>query len=482
MMQSGYKLLAAASLLFALAGCANPSGIAPGATMLVPHTLAGQPDNAAFPQQRWWQSLGDPQLDALITRAIANNHSLKAVQTRMNAAQAMVAAADSARYPQVNAEAESTRQHLSANSIYPPPLGGSIVTMSTARIAAQWQIDWFGKQRAALDAAIGQERAAQADAQAAQVILAATVAQHYFGLARLQQQQLILQQLLQSAEHHAQLVDQRVAAGLDSKFAQRQSAAQVMQTRRDLAGLAEQIALSRHAMAVLIGAEPGETDRLDAQLPAGLRTNVPDRLPAELLGHRADVVAARWRVESALQGVQEARSDFYPNLNLTAFAGFESLTLSQWLKADSRSLGIGPAISLPIFDAGRLRAELKGRASQADAAIETYNQTVLNSLREVADGLASWNALQTQLQEQKKVIAESTGSYDMENARYHAGLGNYIGVLAAHNALLQQRRTLVDLQTRESDIYAGLMLALGGGYAAPASPDSRLTSEGMQSK
>ncbi|MGB9094863.1 MAG: TolC family protein, partial [Gallionella sp.] len=275
MMQPKYKLLAVGSILFALAGCANPSGIAPGATMLVPHTLSGQPDNAAFPEQHWWQSLGDQQLDALITRAIANNHSLKAVQTRMNAAQAMVAEADSARYPQVNAEAESTRQHLSANSIYPPPLGGSEVTMSTARISAQWQIDWFGKQRAALDAAIGQERAAQADMQAAQVVLAASVAQQYFGLARLQQQQQIQQQLLQNGEHHARLVDQRVAAGLDSKLAQRQSALQVLQMKRELAALAEQIALSRHAIAVLLGAEPGETGQLDAHLPASLRAVVP---------------------------------------------------------------------------------------------------------------------------------------------------------------------------------------------------------------
>jgi NodT family efflux transporter outer membrane factor (OMF) lipoprotein len=480
--QDPNKILGAVifSLILSLTGCANLSGIEPSATMLVPHTLAVQPDSAVFPQQLWWQNLGDKQLDSLVTRAIADNHSLKAVQTLMNAAQAMVAEADSERYPQVNANAESTRQHLSANSIYPPPLGGSNVTMSTARISAQWQIDWFGKQRAALDAAVGQFRAAQADAQAAQVILAASVAQQYFSLARLQQQQHILQQLLQNGEHHAQLVDQRVAAGLDSKFAQRQTATQLMQTRRDLSALAEQIALSRHAMAVLLGAEPNETDQLDAHLPDNLSAVVPDHLPAELLGHRADVVAARWRVESALQGVKEARADFYPNLNLAAFAGFESLTLSQWLKADSRSFGAGPAISLPIFDAGRLRAGLKGRSSEADAAIETYNQAILNSLREVADRLASRKALQTQLQEQKNVIAELTGSYDMENARYHAGLGNYISVLAAQNAMLQQRRILIDLQARESDNYAGLMLALGGGYATPASPDNRLISEGMQ--
>ena len=123
---------------------------------------------------------------------------------------------------------------------------------------------------------------------------------------------------------------------------------------------------------------------------------------------------------------------------------------------------------MPIFNAGRLRAELKGRTTQADAAIETYNETVLNSLREVSDKLASWNALQTQLQEQRNVMSQSTGTYDMENARYRAGLGNYISVLAAENALLQQQSTLIDLQARESDVYAGLMLALGGGYVAPA--------------
>lgn len=469
MMPSYFRKRSAAVLLLALAGCANLSGIKPNAAMLVPHSLAAgsQGDTAIFPRQSWWQSFGDDQLDALIARAIATNHSLKAVQTRMNAAQAMVAEADSARYPQVNANAQSTREHLSANSIYPPPLGGNDVTMSSASISAQWQIDWFGRQRAALDAAIGQARAAEADVQAAQVILASTVAQQYFGLARLQQQQRIKQQLLQSGEHNAQLVDQRVEAGLDSKLVQRQSVVQVLQMKRDLAALAEQIDLSRHAMAVLIGAEPGETGELEARLPANLQARVPDRIPAELLGHRPDVVAARWRVESELKGVQVARADFYPNLNLTAFAGFESITLSQWLNAASRNMGVGPAISLPIFDAGRLRAELKGQSAQADAAIETYNETVLNSLREVADKLASWNALQAQLQEQGNVVSQSTGTYDMENDRYRAGLVSYISVLAAENALLLQQAAMVDLQARESDVYAGLMLALGGGYAAP---------------
>lgn len=455
------------ALLSALAGCADFSGIAPQATMRKPQLAGDLADKTIFPQQNWWTIFGDDKLDALILRAIEKNHNLKVVQSRMNAAQAIVDETDSARYPQINADAQSTRERLSANSIYPPPLGGSTVTMSTVRISAQWQIDWFGKQRAALDAAIGQTRAAEADMQAAKVILASSVAQQYFSLARLQEQQQVRMKLLQSSEHNEQLIDQRVKEGLDSKLAQRKADVQVMQSRRELAALNEKIALSQHAMAVLIGAGPGKTEQLQARLPQDLHADIPRHLPAELLGHRADVVAARWQVESELQNVQAARADFYPNLNLTAFAGLESITLPQWLSADSRSMGAGPAISLPIFNAGRLRAVLKGRVTEADAAIENYNETVLNSLREVADKLASWQALQTQLQEQKNVMAQLTGTYDMENARFKAGLGNYISVLAAENALLQQQGTLIDLQSRVSDVYAGLMLALGGGYVAP---------------
>jgi len=457
------------SALLVLAGCADFSGIAPQAKMLVPQAVntSTQADTAVFPQQRWWQAFGDTQLDDLITQAIAHNPSLKVAQSRMLQAQAAVSVADSVRYPQVNATAQSTRERLSANSIYPPPLGGSTVSMNSAMVSASWQFDWFGKQRAVLEAALGQARAAQADTQAAQVVLAAGVAQQYFSLARLQTQQQIKQRLLQHSEQHEQLINQRVAAGLDNALVQHQSQAAVPQIRRDLAALDEQVAIARHALAVLIGAEPQVTDQLTAHLPLNLQAAVPADIPAELLGHRADVVAARWRVESELQSVHEATAAFYPNINLTAFVGFEAIGLSQWLRADSRTLGAGPAISLPIFDAGRLRAQLQGRTAQMDIAIESYNATVLNALREVADKLASWQALQTQLQAQMSTMTQLNAAYALALARYRGGLSNYLVVLDADNAVLQQHSTLIDLQARACDVNAGLMLALGGGYSAP---------------
>ncbi|BBP00418.1 efflux transporter outer membrane subunit [Sulfuriferula nivalis] len=463
------KLPLVTALLLTLAGCADFSGIAPQSKLLTPHALSAsnQADATVFPQQHWWQAYGDTQLDDLIAQAIAHNPSLKIAQSRMLQAQAAASVADSALYPQVNAAAQSTRERLSANSIYPPPLGGSTVWMNSATVSASWQFDWFGKQHAALEAALGQVRAAQADTQAAQVVLAANVAQQYFSLARLQAQQQITKRMLQHGEQHEQLISQRAAAGLDNALVQHQSQAQVTQIQRDLAALDEQVAIARHALAVLTGAEPDATAQLTARLPLNIQADVPHAIPAELLGHRADVVAARWRVESELQSVHEAKAAFYPNINLTAFVGLEAIGLSQWLAADSRTLGAGPAISLPIFDAGRLRAQLQGRTAQTDVAIESYNTTVLNALREVADKLASGQALQTQLQAQTNTMTQLNAAYDLALARYRGGLSNYLVVLDADNAVLQQHSALIDLLARACDVHAGLMLALGGGYIEP---------------
>ncbi len=456
------------SLVLGLSGCADFSGIHTQAQMIQPRSLvADRPQNThadVFPRQRWWQVFDDATLDVLITQAIAANPSLKVAQSRVVEAQASAAAIDSARYPQISGEAKTTRERLSANSIYPPPLGGSMVTMNSANVTGQWQLDLFGKNRAALDAAIGQSRAAEADAQAARVLVAANVAQQYFNLARLQAQQDLDRAMLRQREQTQELVRQRVAAGLDTTLVQRQAQAEVPQIRRDMAALDEQVALARHGLAALMGAEPNATDTLIAHLPTATLPRMPGHLPAELLGHRADVVAARWRVESELQGIQETRAEFYPNINLSAFIGFESLGLSKWLSAGSRTFGVGPALSLPIFDEGLLRAKLQGNTARADVAIENYNAAVLNALRDVADQLSSWRALQTQLQEQMAAQSAVSSAYDLALARYQGGLTNYLNVLTAENAVQQQHRILIDLQARVYELEAGLMRALGGGY------------------
>ncbi len=454
----------------ALGGCASFAGIHTQSRLL--QTQQVQQNNPAelalFPQQTWWRAYHDAELDALMRQALATSPDVKIALSRVRRARAAAAEADSVRYPQLGAAASVTRQRFSENDIYPPPLGGAVVDSATVRATVQWQLDLFGKNRATLDAAIGQARAAEADAQAARVVLTSQVAQGYFNLARLQAQQRLDAKLLGQRERSLQLVRQRVDAGLDTTLAQRQAQAEVPQIRAHRAALNAQIAQQRHALAALLGTEPAATAGLNAVLPATPLPSPPAQIPAALLGHRADVVAARWRVESDLRGIDAAKAGFYPNINLSAFIGFDAIGLSNWLTAGSRTLGLAPAISLPIFDAGRLRAQLKGRTAETDEAIEQYNAGVLAALREVADALSSWRAVDLQLGQQRAVTRALDSASALALQRYQAGLSNYLTVLTAQSAALEQQRTLLDLQARAYSSEVALIQSLGGGYAAPA--------------
>ena len=191
----------------------------------------------------------------------------------------------------------------------------------------------------------------------------------------------------------------------------------------------------------------------------------PPHLGADLLGRRADVVAARWRVEAAAQGVAAARADFYPDINLNASIGLSALGLDRLLNLGSRQYSVGPALSLPLFDGGALRAQLQGRAAEADAAVAAYNAAVLDAAREVADAASALRSLALQQAEQAHAQAAAADAFVLAQQRYQAGLGNRLPVLQADALLLAQRAQTTDLQARQLDAQAMLALALGGGWA-----------------
>ena len=186
----------------------------------------------------------------------------------------------------------------------------------------------------------------------------------------------------------------------------------------------------------------------------------------DLLGRRADIVAARWRVEAATQDVGNAKTLFYPNINLNAFAGFQSIGFDKLLQSGSQQWGVGPAIRLPIFEGGKLRANLRGKSADLSAAIETYNATVVDAVRDVADQLTSSQAIARQQAEQASAQASAETAYSIALQRYKAGLGTYLNVLSAETSVLAQRRQGVDLAARALDTQVQLILALGGGYSA----------------
>jgi NodT family efflux transporter outer membrane factor (OMF) lipoprotein len=279
----------------------------------------------------------------------------------------------------------------------------------------------------------------------------------------------VAERTLEQREEVLALTRQRVRAGLDTNVELRLSEASLPQTRQAIETLDEQIALQHHALAALSGQPPGALDALMPHLGTVAAIALPEILPADLLGRRADVEAARWRVEAAIGERAVARAEFYPNINLVAFAGFTSIGLDRLLLAGSEGLGVGPAIRLPLFDAGRLRAAYSIKTADLDAAVSAYNAAVLEALRDTADQLASMRAIERQQQEQRAALGASESAYALALQRFHAGLSPYLTVLSAENAVLAERRNSVELKSRALSARAQLARALGGGFESSGS-------------
>ncbi|MEO6895358.1 MAG: efflux transporter outer membrane subunit [Caldimonas sp.] len=464
-----FVLAVAAMIVMTLAGCASTQGIGSKAGMVAPTTLGAVETTAVAPVAAdWWRAFDDPVLADLIARATAGNPSLRVAAARAARAAANVDSARAAEGPQLNGSLDASRQRFTRNGLYPPPIAGSVRNTATAQLNGSWELDLFGRNRAQLDSAIGAERASRADADAARVLLAVNVARAYVQLGRLVEQKDVLARALAQRDEVFSLTRQRVSAGLDSAVELRQSEGARPETRQQLESIDEQMALSRHALAALVGEPPQGFETLAPTLSSLRPVAVPGVVPADLIGRRADLVAARWRVEAAAGDVAVARAQFYPNVNLTAFAGLSSFGLERLVRAGSEQWGVGPAIRLPILDAGRLRAGLKGRASDLDAAVETYNATLVDAVHDVADQISSVRSVERQQREQAAAQSSAEAAYDLATQRYRAGLGGYLTVLNAETNVIAQRRVTTDLKARALDAQVLLVRALGGGYVAPA--------------
>ncbi|HEY9065042.1 MAG TPA: efflux transporter outer membrane subunit, partial [Burkholderiaceae bacterium] len=345
-----------------------------------------------------------------------------------------------------------------------PVLAGTVQNSGSLLVTGSWEIDVFGRRRAELDAAIGSQRAAQADYQAARVLLSSNIVRQYVQLARLTDQRDVLERSLAQRVEILDLTRQRVTLGLDTAVELRQSEGAVPEVRAAIEAIGAESELVRHSLAALAGLPPNAQDELAPHLSKVELVPLPSALPADLLGRRADVAAARWRVESATHDLQAARAQFYPSINLLAFAGFTSIGLDNLLQAGSRQFGAGPALRLPIFDAGRLRANYRGKAGDVDIAVEAYNGAVLEALRETADALSLVQSIERQQREQAQALASAQSAYELALERYRAGLGSYLSVLTAETNVLAQRRSDNDLKAKALDTQAMLAHALGGGY------------------
>ena len=470
----GRPLLATAALaaVLALAGCAS-QGPAHQPLARLGSADVGLNDSAslsaadatALASSQWWKGLGDAQLNQLIDQALAGSPSLAASNARFEKAAALATASSTASDVRGTLSADATRQRYTANGMIPAPIAGNIYNSGNLQAGLSWSPDFFGKHAADLQAALGQARAAKADSAAAANQLAAQVARSYIALARLIAQKEVAQRTLGQRQSLLNLSEQRTRAGLDSQVELTQAQAGMPDAQTQIEMLGEQITLARRTIAVLCAQAPDAQNALSPRLSVLRIQPVPQALGADLLGRRPDVVAARWRVEAATQGIESARADFYPDVNLTAFVGLNALGLDNLLQGSSRQMGITPALRLPIFDGKRLRAQLRGKQADLDTAIAQYNGAVLDAVKQAGDAIASVQSLQRQQQLQTESLSKAERAYDFAVQRYQAGLGSQITVLNTETQLINQRRLAVDLQARELDTRVALAVALGGGWS-----------------
>jgi len=441
------------------------AGSAPAAS--VPNALT---PGAAFPwpEARWWTAYGDAQLDRLVDQALAAQPTLAQTQVRIEQARAAVATTEAAQGPQVALSSDITGQRFSRNGLVPPAVAGTNRWTAGAQLATHWELDLFGRQRAQVEAALGRQRGAEAEAQAARVLLAHQVVSAYLELGRLAAQQQAAGDVVHLREQAVMLTRQREQAGLDPADELHRAQGAQAQAQREQDQLAEGVARARHALAELTGQGPRALGSMTPVLPDTAQAPLPDTLPADLVGRRADLVAQRWRVEAAWRDIDVARAEFHPNVNLMGFLGLSSLGLDRFLQAGSLTYGAGPALRLPIFDAGRLRAQLGERGAQADAAVEAWNATLLRALREVADEIEGLRALAHQRELQRRAQAAADAALALAQQRRRAGLSGLGPELAARGQQLAEQRNALDLQARQALGQAGLVRALGGGWVAPA--------------
>jgi NodT family efflux transporter outer membrane factor (OMF) lipoprotein len=471
-----------------LAGCMTPPKVDPQVSAVAAPQLGLSQLVSPPAQPRWWAALGDPQLDALMDRALAQSPTLDAALARLRLAQAQAIAAGAARQPQISADGSLLRERLSENYTAPPKSlgvgagGGGVYWFGDAQLGLSWDLDFWGRQAAQLRAAQSQVLAADLDRESARLALSGAIVQAYVDLYRDEVLADIAADTLRQRESLLRLARARQAAGLDTEVEVRNAEALVPQARLAQLVAQQQRDLVIHKLAALSaqGADAyAGMQRPQLQLDAALP--LPASLPLDLLARRPDVLAARARIEAATAGRSAARAAYYPDISLNAFAGLQSISLDKLFEASSGIWGVGPALHLPLFDGHALDADYRGASAQLDAAVADYNGTVLDAVRDVSDQLTNTQALAAQRAQIGEALNAAQAAYELAVSRYKAGLSSQLTVLNAETQLLSLRANAVALDANRLLARVSLLLTVGGSFeppVAPTSPDASPASAG----
>jgi NodT family efflux transporter outer membrane factor (OMF) lipoprotein len=465
-------LLPLAALIVLLNGCARlPFGISPHARQLDPNNLdagtfvrSSADSNSTWPTTTWWKAYGDPQLDRLVEEATAGNPSLRMAEARIVRAHSLAEGAKAPLWPSVNAGTTLTYEHFTENQFYKRPYAGEEYWNNRATFDLAYNLDLWGKNRSALAAALDYVKVADAEARVVKLSLETAVVRTYVQLALRFVEQDIARTTLRQRMEILDITQKRLAAGIATEFERSQAEAPVPAARAELERIAETIDLLRNQLSALAGKGPGFGEGIvRPTLSLNAPISVPSALPADLVGRRPDVAAQRWRVEAAGKNIKVAKAAFYPNINLAAFVGWSAIGFAKFLSGGSLVYGMGPAVSLPIFEGGRLRSQLGATTADYDIAVESYNLILIQALQDVSNSLITLRSQDKQRVEEDRAYALAERAYGIALRGYRAGLTDYLHVLNAQNQTLIEAQRMAQIEARRKDAHAQLMQALGGG-------------------
>ena len=465
----GVRLTFAVSLLLA-AGCAHLPRLDPPPTVKKIEQLGSSQafaaPAAAWPGDGWWRSYGDPQLDALMEEALRGAPDLALAQSRLDAAAAAVQFASAARIPQISGNAALTEEKQSYNSLIPKQaLPRGWTDYGVVSLDFSWELDFWGKNRSALEAAVSDQRAAGFEYAETRLLLSTSVAAAYAGLVDLYTLRDNAAETLRLRDETVTLFRRRHDFGLETLASVRQVEARRASAEAELRSYDERIGLQGNAIAALLGAGPDRglsLVRPSAHFTASI--GLPPNLAADLLGRRPDILAARARAEAAAHRIDEKKAGFYPSVNLIALIGVQSLGIRNLTSAGSQAGSAGPAVSLPIFNTRRLQGALRGARAEYDAAVATYDATLSQALRQVADAATSRKALDGELAAARAAVAAAAEAHQLVRNRYDGALATYLDVLEAQDELISAQRAQAALESRALILDVNLVRALGGGF------------------
>ncbi|TKC80188.1 MdtP family multidrug efflux transporter outer membrane subunit [Trinickia terrae] len=466
------------------AACAIIHHDSPPAAMIAPQQIKLAGDihlaNEGWPSARWWEQYRDPQLDALIGLALAHAPTLAIARERVSQARAQVELIRAVSGLQMQARADADRERvsshgfLSAYASKDPAIGadGPWYWAGLVGLDGHYDIDIWGKQRDLVRAAIGEQNARRAEAAQAELELAAGVAQLYYGIQTTYASLDLLRQLRDVRAFELDARSARHERGLEALTQTAEARAKLLAIDQQIASAEEQIVHAREALRALAGAGP---DDLPAVAPAPLPAaagSLPSTLSYELLARRPDLQAMRWLVQASFDRIDAAKAAFYPSFDITAFFGFNALQMRDLFLHSSQQINLIPGLSLPIFDGGRLNANLHGARTASNTLIEQYDQAVLDAVRDVAQSGSEIGDLDHRVHLQRERIDALSFASDSAEASYRTGLGDKISAMQAKAPVIEGRLELVQLSGDEIEAGIALTKALGGGYRSDDLPES----------